>query len=498
MTEPTTPTESAPKAGDAGGAGGLWTGDLARRAKARGGKAEPSTPTPGGELSAVQERLHRHLLERLNLAALQEVDREEAARTIQRAAHELLNEEETPLASVEREQVVEKVLDEIFGLGPLEPLMKDPEVSDVLVNTSRQVFIEKRGKLFETGTKFRDDRHLMQVIDRIVSAVGRRIDDSSPMVDARLADGSRVNAIIPPLAIDGPHVSIRKFKRDTLSGEDLLRNESISKQMLELLEAIVKSRLNVLISGGTGAGKTTLLNILSGFIPKDERIVTIEDSAELQLRQPHVVRLETRPPNVEGHGQVNQRMLVINALRMRPDRIVLGEVRGGEAIDMLQAMNTGHDGSLTTLHANTPRDALSRLETMVSMASLNIPERAMREQISSAIDVVIQASRMSDGTRKVIAISEIVGMEGEVITMQDIFLFDRQGLDEDGNVLGSFRSTGIRPRFADRLRQHGIKLSSFLFGDEMGTDMDEEQAAETVGTKKEKKTLWGDRLESVG
>jgi pilus assembly protein CpaF len=338
----------------------------------------------------------------------------------------------------------------------------------------------------------------MQVIDRIVSAVGRRIDDSSPMVDARLPDGSRVNAIIPPLAIDGPHVSIRKFKRDTLSGEDLMRYDSISQQMLELLEAVVKSRLNVLISGGTGAGKTTLLNILSGFIPKDERIVTIEDSAELQLRQPHVVRLETRPPNVEGQGQVNQRMLVINALRMRPDRIVLGEVRGGEAIDMLQAMNTGHDGSLTTLHANTPRDALSRLETMISMASLNIPERAMREQISSAIDVVIQASRMSDGTRKVIAVSEIVGMEGEIITMQDIFLFQRTGVDEDGNVLGSFRSTGIRPRFADRLKMHGIKLSSFLFGDESGTDMSDEEPAKVVGEKKEKKTLWGDRLESVG
>jgi len=495
MTEPTTPTETPPKPKD--DSGGLWTGDLARRAKTKGGRAESAAPSTQGELSAVQERLHRHLLERLNLAALQEVDREEAARTIQRAAHELLNEEETPLASVEREQVVEKVLDEIFGLGPLEPLMKDPEVSDVLVNTGRQVFVEKRGKLYETGTRFRDDRHLMQVIDRIVSAVGRRIDDSSPMVDARLADGSRVNAIIPPLAIDGPHVSIRKFKRDTLSGEDLLRYESVNQHMLELLEAVVKSRLNVLISGGTGAGKTTLLNIMSGYIPADERIVTIEDSAELQLRQPHVVRLETRPPNVEGHGAVNQRMLVINALRMRPDRIVLGEVRGGEAIDMLQAMNTGHDGSLTTLHANTPRDALSRLETMISMASLNIPERAMREQISSAIDVVIQASRMSDGTRKIIAISEIVGMEGNVITMQDIFVFDRQGVDEDGNVLGSYRSTGIRPRFADRLRMHGIKLSSFLFGDEQGTDMAEEEVA-PAAKKKEKKTLWGDRLESVG
>ncbi|HUG01791.1 MAG TPA: CpaF family protein [Longimicrobiales bacterium] len=496
MTEPTQPTEAAADPKGPGGAG-LWTGDLARR-KGKGGKADAALPTAQGELNQVQARLHRHLLERLNLAALQEVDREEAARTIQRAAHELLNEEETPLANVEREQVVEKVLDEIFGLGPLEPLMKDPDVSDVLVNTGRQVFVERHGKLYETGTRFRDDRHLMQVIDRIVSAVGRRIDDSSPMVDARLADGSRVNAIIPPLAIDGPHVSIRKFKRDTLTGEDLLRYESLSQQMLELVEAIVKARLNVLISGGTGAGKTTLLNILSGFIPADERIVTIEDSAELQLRQPHVVRLETRPPNVEGQGAVSQRMLVINSLRMRPDRIVLGEVRGGEAIDMLQAMNTGHDGSLTTLHANTPRDALSRLETMVSMASLNIPERAMREQISSAIDVVIQCSRMSDGTRKVVAISEIVGMEGNVITMQDIFLFDRQGVDEEGKVLGGYRSTGIRPRFADRLRMHGIKLSSFLFGDESGADMSEDDVVPEAKKKKEKKTLWGDRLESVG
>ena len=496
MTEPTQPTEAAADPKGPGGAG-LWTGDLARR-KGKGGKADASLPTAQGELNQVQARLHRHLLERLNLAALQEVDREEAARTIQRAAHELLNEEETPLANVEREQVVEKVLDEIFGLGPLEPLMKDPDVSDVLVNTGRQVFVERHGKLYETGTRFRDDRHLMQVIDRIVSAVGRRIDDSSPMVDARLADGSRVTAIIPPLAIDGPHVSIRKFKRDTLTGEDLLRYESLSQQMLELVEAIVKARLNVLISGGTGAGKTTLLNILSGFIPVDERIVTIEDSAELQLRQPHVVRLETRPPNVEGQGAVSQRMLVINSLRMRPDRIVLGEVRGGEAIDMLQAMNTGHDGSLTTLHANTPRDALSRLETMVSMASLNIPERAMREQISSAIDVVIQCSRMSDGTRKVVAVSEIVGMEGNVITMQDIFLFDRQGVDEDGKVLGGYRSTGIRPRFADRLRMHGIKLSSFLFGDESGADMSEDDVVPEARKKTEKKTLWGDRLESVG
>jgi pilus assembly protein CpaF len=317
---------------------------------------------------------------------------------------------------------------------------------------------------------FQDDRHLLQIIDRIVSAVGRRIDDSSPMVDARLPDGSRVNAIIKPLALDGPHLSIRKFKRDALSGEDLLRTESLTDQMLELLKAIVKARLNVLISGGTGAGKTTLLNILSSFIPPTERIVTIEDSAELQLKQPHVVRLETRPANIEGHGEVAQRLLLINALRMRPDRIIMGECRGSEAIDMLQAMNTGHDGSLTTLHANTPRDALSRLETMISMANLDLPERAMRQQIASAINVVIQVSRLSDGSRKLMQVSEIVGMEGEIITMQDIFLYEREGVAENDKVLGHFRATGIRPRFSDRLKSYGIDLSSLLFTNAPGTE----------------------------
>jgi pilus assembly protein CpaF len=363
----------------------------------------------------------------------------------------------------ERESVVRSILDEIFGLGPLEPLMHDPEISDILVNAAGQVFIERNGVLEATKVRFKDDRHLLQVIDRIVSAVGRRIDDSSPMVDARLPDGSRVNAIIPPLAIDGPHLSIRKFRRDTLSGADLIRNKTLTDAMLRLLEGCVKARMNVLISGGTGAGKTTLLNVLSSYISANERIVTIEDSAELQLRQPHVVRLETRPPNIEGHGEVSQRNLLVNSLRMRPDRIVVGEVRASEAIDMLQAMNTGHDGSLTTLHANTPRDALARLETMVSMANLNLPEKAVRQQIASAIQVVIQVSRLSDGTRKVLTVAEIVGMEGDVITMQDIFIFDRSGVGEGGRVLGEFRPTGIRPRFADRLARYGVKLDSLLF-----------------------------------
>lgn len=434
------------------------------------GPARPGTAGgPGtasrlpGDLEQIQARVHRRLFERVNLSNLAGMERDQAAASIRRIVYDLLDQEPVPLNSDEREVLVESVLDEIFGLGPLEPLMEDPEVSDILVNTWKQVIVERHGKLIPTEVRFRDDRHLLQVIDRIVSAIGRRIDDSSPMVDARLADGSRVNAIIPPLALDGPHLSIRKFKRDTLSGEDLIRNASLTPQMLELLQAIVRARLNVLISGGTGAGKTTLLNILSSFIPPTERIVTIEDSAELQLRQPHVVRLETRPPNTEGMGEVTQRMLLINSLRMRPDRIIVGEVRGAEAVDMLQAMNTGHDGSLTTLHANTPRDALSRLETMISMAQLSLPEKAMRQQIASAIDVVIQVSRLSDGTRKLMTISEIVGMEGDVITMQDIFVFERRGVDEDGSVLGQFRPTGVRPRFAERLKAHGIGLSSFLF-----------------------------------
>jgi pilus assembly protein CpaF len=413
-------------------------------------------------LQQVKGRVHRKLLERLNLSNLDRLERQQVAEAVRRVVQDLITQESVPLNFEERDAVVVQVLDEIFGLGPLEPLIKDPEVSDILVNTYKQVYIERHGRLERTEVMFQDDRHLLQVIDRIVSAVGRRIDDSSPMVDARLPDGSRVNAIIRPLALDGPHLSIRKFKRDALSGDDLLRTESLTDEMLTLLKAIVKARLNVLISGGTGAGKTTLLNILSSFIPPTERIVTIEDSAELQLKQPHVVRLETRPANIEGQGEVPQRLLLINALRMRPDRIIMGECRGAEAIDMLQAMNTGHDGSLTTLHANTPRDALSRLETMISMANLELPERAMRQQIASAINVVIQVSRLSDGSRKLMQVSEIVGMEGEIITMQDIFVYERQGMEND-RVLGQFRATGIRPRFSDRLKSYGIDLSSLLF-----------------------------------
>jgi pilus assembly protein CpaF len=421
-------------------------------------------------LQQVKGKVHRKLLERLNLSNLDRLERQQVAEAVRKVVQDLITQEAVPLNYEERDMIVVQVLDEIFGLGPLEPLIKDPEVSDILVNTYKQVYIERHGKLERTEVMFQDDRHLLQIIDRIVSAVGRRIDDSSPMVDARLPDGSRVNAIIKPLALDGPHLSIRKFKRDALSGEDLLRTESLTDEMLTLLKAIVKARLNVLISGGTGAGKTTLLNILSSFIPVTERIVTIEDSAELQLKQPHVVRLETRPANIEGHGEVAQRVLLINALRMRPDRIIMGECRGSEAIDMLQAMNTGHDGSLTTLHANTPRDALSRLETMISMANLELPERAMRQQIASAINVVVQVSRLSDGTRKLMQVSEIVGMEGDIITMQDIFVYEREGVAENDKVLGRFRATGIRPRFSDRLKSYGIDLSSLLFSNPVVPD----------------------------
>jgi pilus assembly protein CpaF len=439
--------------------------DAAAPPARRDGLPGPGAP-PGPARQFFQElksRVHRRLIERLNLSSLDKLSREQVVDAIRKVVYDLLAQESAPLNFEEREELVRQVLDEIFGLGPIEPLMQDPEVSDVLVNTYKQVYIERYGKLEMTDVRFQDDRHLLQVIDRIVSAVGRRIDDSSPMVDARLPDGSRVNAIIRPLALDGPHLSIRKFKRDALSGEDLLTKESLTEPMLELLKGIVKARLNLLISGGTGAGKTTLLNILSSYIPPSERIVTIEDSAELQLKQPHVVRLETRPANVEGSGEVPQRMLLINALRMRPDRIIMGECRGGEAVDMLQAMNTGHDGSLTTLHANSPRDALSRLETMISMASLDLPDKAMRQQIASAIQVVIQVTRLSDGARKVTQIAEISGMEGDVITMQDIYTFERQGIGEDDRVMGRFSATGIRPKFTERLKAYGIDLSALLF-----------------------------------
>ena len=424
---------------------------------------EYDSPVGGSEFQEIRTRVHRKLLERLNLSTLSTRDEEEAVTEVRKIVRTLLDSEATPLNLEEREELVEQVLHEVFGLGPLEPLVNDPSISDILVNTFDQVYVERDGKLERTDVRFKDDRHLVQVIDRIVSAVGRRIDDSSPMVDARLPDGSRVNAVIPPVSIDGPHVSIRKFRRDVISMDDMVRNGTVNDPMRELMQGIVRARLNVLISGGTGSGKTTLLNALSESIPTSERVVTIEDSAELQLRQPHVVRMETRPPNIEGKGQIDQRQLVINSLRMRPDRIIVGEVRGSEAIDMLQAMNTGHDGSLTTLHANTPRDALARLETLISMANLNLPERGMRQQVASAIDIIIHVSRLADGKRKVIQISELVGMEGDVITMQDLFTFDRLGIDTDGSVLGSFKATGIRPRCAERLQAYGIDLAETLF-----------------------------------
>jgi pilus assembly protein CpaF len=369
----------------------------------------------------------------------------------------------TPLSLYEREHLIGDVLNELFGLGPLEVLLKDRDISDILVNRFDQVYIERNGKLEETAVVFKDDRHLMQIIERIVSSVGRRIDESSPMVDARLQDGSRVNAIIPPLALDGPALSIRRFRTDRLGAQDLVDRESLTEPMIDFLRGAVAARLNIIVSGGTGAGKTTLLNVLSGYIDDSERIVTIEDAAELMLRQRHVVRLETRPPNIEGKGAVRARDLVINALRMRPDRIIVGEVRGSEALDMLQAMNTGHDGSLTTIHANSPRDALYRMDTMVAMANLNIPDRAVRQQIASAVNLMVQVMRHSDGTRKVTAISEIMGMEGEVITMQDIFLFEKSGVAAGGKVTGRFRATGIRPKCSDRLATSGIHLPVEMF-----------------------------------
>lgn len=415
------------------------------------------------DFGAVKAAIHRKLIQKLNLDRLNEVNRDEVRREVGLILEALVVGESTPMNLQERERLAQEVLDEVFGLGPLEPLLADPTISDILVNTHKRVYIERKGVLEQTGVQFRNDAHLMGIIDRIVSAIGRRVDESSPMVDARLADGSRVNAIIPPLAVDGPCLSIRRFGRDPLTADDLIANRSLTSRMLELLQGCVKARLNILISGGTGAGKTTFLNVLSSYISNRERIVTIEDAAELQLNQDHVVRLETRPPNIEGRGAVQQRQLVINSLRMRPDRIIVGEVRGEEALDMLQAMNTGHDGSLTTIHANTPRDALSRLETMVAMANLNIPEGAIRRQISAAIDVVVQVSRLSDGTRKIVSIAEITGMEGEVVTMQDIFAYRKRGIRETGEVIGEFAPTGIRPKFSERLIVTGIQLPMAMF-----------------------------------
>jgi pilus assembly protein CpaF len=411
----------------------------------------------------LKANVHRKLLNRLNLEALAQVDRARAESEIRGLVGELLSEDSTPISLTERDVLLGEVIDEVFGLGPLEPLLRDPGISDILVNTYKNVFVERGGVLERVATSFQDDRHLLRVIDRIVSGVGRRIDDSSPMVDARLTDGSRVNAIVPPLAVDGPLLSIRRFPAERLKADDLVTLRALTRPMLDFLTHCVRARLNALISGGTGAGKTTLLNVLSGFIGDRERIVTIEDAAELQLHQDHVARLETRPPNVEGKGAIRQRQLVINALRMRPDRIVVGEVRGEEALDMLQAMNTGHDGSLTTIHANTPRDALGRVETMIAMGSTNLPERAMRQQIAAAIQIVVQQTRLSDGSRKITSVSEITGMEGDIITMQEIFVFERMGITQDGKVIGRFRATGVRPKCCERLRASGIHLPADMF-----------------------------------
>jgi pilus assembly protein CpaF len=444
--------------------------------------AAPSTPTqvlplrpnvaqPGP--SAVQPvrqqylelraTVHKKLLNRLNLEALANADRARAEGEIRSLLGLLLSEESTPLSLTERETLFAEVLDDVFGLGPLEPLLRDPSINDILVNTYRNVFVERKGVLERVTATFQDDAHLLRVIDRIVSRIGRRVDDSSPMVDARLADGSRVNAIIPPLAVDGPLLSIRRFPAERLKADDLVGLAALTQPMLDFLASCVKAKLNCLISGGTGAGKTTLLNVLSSFISAKDRIVTIEDAAELQLHQDHVVRLETRPANVEGKGAVKQRQLVVNALRMRPDRIVVGEVRGEEALDMLQAMNTGHDGSLTTVHANTPRDALTRVETMIAMGATNLPEKAMRQQIASAIQIVVQQTRLADGSRKVTTVSEITGMEGDIITMQDIFVFEKMGVTKEGKVAGRFRATGVRPKVAERMKGYGILLPTDMF-----------------------------------
>jgi len=425
----------------------------------------PSQPTPPARQQYLDLRatIHKKLLNRLNLEALAQADRTRAESEIRTLLFELLSEEGTPLSLGERDILFGEILDDVFGLGPLEPLLRDPLVNDILVNTYKHVYVERGGVLERVATHFQDDRHLLRVIDRIVSGVGRRVDDSSPMVDARLPDGSRVNAIIPPLAVDGPLLSIRRFPVERLKAENLVTLRALTQPMLDFLSHCVRARLNALISGGTGAGKTTLLNVLSSFISEKERIVTIEDAAELQLHQEHVARLETRPPNVEGKGAIRQRQLLVNALRMRPDRIVVGEVRSEEALDMLQAMNTGHDGSLTTVHANSPRDALTRIETMIAMGATNLPERAMRQQISSAIQLVVQQTRLSDGSRKVTSISEITGMEGDIITMQEIYVFEKLGVTQDGKVIGRFRATGVRPKCCERLKASGIHLPADMF-----------------------------------
>jgi len=432
---------------DARGAGGLQKG--------------ANAPIEGA--SALKSRIHSRLLDVLNLAMIERTPRETLRHEVRGAVIELLAEEKRLLTPAQTDRLTDDVLDEILGLGPLEPLLKDETIADILINTHDTVYVERKGKLELTDVQFQDTRHLVRIINKIVSAVGRRVDESSPMVDARLADGSRVNAIIPPLAVDGPLVSIRKFARDALSIERLITFGSATEEMAKTLRAVVGARRNVLISGGTGSGKTTLLNIMSSFIDMNERIVTIEDSAELQLQQPHVGRMETRPPNIEGKGEVTQRDLVKNSLRMRPDRIVVGEVRAGEAFDMLQAMNTGHDGSMTTVHANTPRDALTRLEQMIGMAGLEISPRSIRQQIASAIHVIVQTERMEDGRRRITSVAEVLGMEEDIITMQEIFRFRRKGRGDDGSVLGDFEPTGVRPKFLEYLNMRGIKLDPQMF-----------------------------------
>jgi pilus assembly protein CpaF len=414
-------------------------------------------------LENYKAEIHRTLISKLDLEKLSRVNSTQARQAVSGIVKEIIADQRVPLNFDEQEKIQADLLDEVFGLGPLEPLLRDPKISDIMVNDKDHVFIEKGGLLQRTNTTFRDDRHLLQIIDRIVSRVGRRVDESSPMVDARLPDGSRVNAIIPPLALDGPSLSIRRFGTGPLAANSLVELKSISAEMMELLSSAVKARISIVISGGTGSGKTTLLNILSQYIPNNERLVTIEDAAELRLAQENIVRLETRPPNIEGNGAIKQRQLLINCLRMRPDRIIMGEIRGEEAFDMLQAMNTGHEGSMTTIHANTPRDAISRLESMVAMGNMNLPEKSVRQQISSAITIVIQATRMSDGSRKVTSIAEITGMEENVISMQEIFTFNKKGIGPDGKVIGAFQPTRIRPKFLDRLRISGIILPPSLF-----------------------------------
>jgi pilus assembly protein CpaF len=414
-------------------------------------------------LENYKAEIHRTLISKLDLEKLSRVNSTQARQAVSGIVKEIIADQRVPLNFDEQEKIQADLLDEVFGLGPLEPLLRDPKISDILVNDKDHVFIEKGGLLQRTNTSFRDDRHLLQIIDRIVSRVGRRVDESSPMVDARLPDGSRVNAIIPPLALDGPSLSIRRFGTGPLAANSLVELKSISAEMMELLASAVKARISIVISGGTGSGKTTLLNILSQYIPNNERLVTIEDAAELRLAQENIVRLETRPPNIEGNGAIRQRQLLINCLRMRPDRIIMGEIRGEEAFDMLQAMNTGHEGSMTTIHANTPRDAISRLESMVAMGNMNLPEKSVRQQISSAITIVVQATRMSDGSRKVTSVSEITGMEENIISMQEIFTFNKKGIGPDGKVIGAFQPTRIRPKFLERLRVSGIILPPSLF-----------------------------------